>query len=85
MSTLRITPDAVEIRLSTVEKVGSLRADLRVPRAAVTSVEVVDDALAATEGLRVGLHVPFRRKLGTWYSRQRKEFVDVRPPPTTPT
>ncbi|MEV1285768.1 hypothetical protein [Micromonospora sp. NPDC049679] len=78
MSTVTITADAIEVRLDTAEKIGSLRGDLRVPRTAVTSVEIVEDALAATEGLRVGLGVPGHRKLGTWHTLHGKEFVDVR-------
>jgi hypothetical protein len=78
MSTVTITPDAIEVEFSAVEKAAGLTGDLRVPRSAVRSAEVVDDALAAAHGLRVGLGVPGHRKLGTWHSRSGKEFVDVR-------
>ena len=78
MSTVTITPDAIEVRLSPLEKVGALRADLRVPRSAVRSAEVVDDALQAVRGLRTGLGVPRFRKLGTWHTWRSREFVDVR-------
>ena len=69
MSTVTITPDAIEVEFSAVEKAAGLTGDLRVPRSAVRSAEVVDDALAAAHGLRVGLGVPGHRKLGTWHFR----------------
>ncbi|MEU6412693.1 hypothetical protein [Microbispora sp. NPDC046933] len=78
MSTVTITADAVEVRLTTVEKAAALRADLHVPRSMVRSAEIVDDALGAARGVRTGLGVPGRRKLGTWHSRMGREFVDVR-------
>ncbi|SDX99384.1 hypothetical protein SAMN05444365_101318 [Micromonospora pattaloongensis] len=78
MSTVTITADAIEVRLHAAEKAATLRGNLRVPRTAVSSVEVVEDALAATAGLRIGLGVPGHRKLGTWHSLHGKEFVDVR-------
>ncbi|WP_169984032.1 hypothetical protein [Microbispora sp. H10836] len=78
MSTMTITPDAIEVRLSAVEKAAALRTDLRVPRSAVRSAEIVDDALRAARGLRTGLGLPGQRKLGTWHSRAGREFVDVR-------
>ncbi|MEU6424376.1 hypothetical protein ABZ860_00655 [Microbispora sp. NPDC046973] len=78
MSTVTITPDAVEIRLTAAEKAAALRADLRVPRSVVRSAEIVDDALGAARGVRTGLGVPGWRKLGTWHSRSGREFVDVR-------
>ncbi len=78
MSTVTVTPDAVEVRLTAAEKAAALRADLRVPRSAVRSAEIVDDALGAARGVRTGLGVPGWRKLGTWHSRSGREFVDVR-------
>jgi hypothetical protein len=78
MSTVTITPDVIEVRLSALEKAGALRADLRVPRSAVRSVDVMDDGLGAVRGLRTGLGVPRHRMLGTWRRWRSKEFVDVR-------
>ncbi len=66
MATTTLTPDEVVVRLTTAEKIGSLHGDLRLPRAAVSAAEVVDEPLAATRGLRrPGLAVPGRVKAGT--------------------
>ncbi len=79
MSTVRIDPDTVEVRLTAGEKLGALHGDLRVPRSAIRRVEVVPDGLAAARGLRApGLALPGRRKLGRWRSRDGTQFVAVR-------
>lgn len=79
MSSLTITSDALSLSLTPAEKVLGLHGDVVVPLSAVVGVEVVPDGLAATHGLRApGLALPGRRKLGTWRSRHRREFVDVR-------
>jgi hypothetical protein len=79
MTTVRVTADSIELTLTTAEKIGALRGDLRVPRSAVVAVEVVPDGLAATRGLRApGLAVPGVRKVGTWRGAVGKQFVSVR-------
>ncbi|NJC73575.1 hypothetical protein HC031_28180 [Planosporangium thailandense] len=78
MSEIAITEDTLKIHLTTAEKVASVHGDVSVPLSAVTGVEIVEDALAAAHGLRVGLGLPGVRKLGTWHSRSGAEFVDVR-------
>lgn len=77
MATVDVEGDTVTVRLSTAEKVASLRGDVRFPRSAVTGVEVVEDALGATRGMRApGFALPGRRKIGTWRGRG-KEFVSA--------
>ncbi|MGC9668300.1 hypothetical protein ACNTMW_17305 [Planosporangium sp. 12N6] len=78
MTDIVLTEDSLLVRLTTAEKVASVHGDVSVPLSAVRGVEIVDDALGAAHGLRVGLGLPGVRKLGTWLSRSGKEFVDVR-------
>jgi hypothetical protein len=74
-----ITPEALEIRLSPLQKVGAARGDLSFPLASITQVEVLTDGIAAVRGVRApGLGLPGARMLGTWRGRFGKEFVDVR-------
>jgi hypothetical protein len=79
MTTVQVTPDALEVRLGPWEKVLGLLGDLRVPCSAVSDVEVVADGLGAPTGMRApGLAVPGRIKLGTWRRRGSKQYVAVR-------
>jgi hypothetical protein len=78
MTEIVLTEDSLRLHLSAAEKVATVHGDITVPRSAIVGVEVIDDALAAAHGLRVGLGLPGVRKLGTWHSRSGKEFVDVR-------
>ena len=79
MSSITLTPDHLEITFTASEKVAGLVRDQSIPRSAITAVEVVDDGLRATEGMRApGLGIPGRRKLGTWRGTGGKELVDVR-------
>ena len=49
------------------------------PLSAVRDVEVVEDAVAATSGLRApGLALPGVRKIGTWRRVGRRTLVSVR-------
>jgi hypothetical protein len=83
MAQLRIdqhsgTPMLV-LQLTTAEKVAGLHGDITVPLSSVTSVEVVEDAVAATRGLRApGLALPGSKKIGTWRGRDGKAFVVAR-------
>ena len=79
MATLQLTPSTVTVRFSRLEKLAGLVRDLDVPLSAVHGVDVVDDALRATAGLRApGLHLPGRAKIGTWRSRGQRMLVCVR-------
>ena len=79
MAELRVRPPVLAVRLTTAEKVWGLLRDVDVPLSAVRGVEVVDDALSATRGLRApGLGLPGVRKIGTWRGRGRKALVSVR-------
>ncbi|GAA1820441.1 hypothetical protein HC028_12100 [Planosporangium flavigriseum] len=78
MTEIVLTEDFLQLKLTTTEKVVTTHGDISVPRSAITAVEIVDDALGAAHGLRIGLGLPGVRKLGTWVSRSGREFVDVR-------
>ena len=76
MSTLQIENGTVTIHLTTGEKVAGVHGDIEFPLTAVTSVEVVPDALAAVHGLRApGTSLPGVRKVGTWRTSDGAEFV----------
>ncbi len=83
MAQLRIdhqsgTPMLV-LQLTTAEKVAGLHGDITVPLSSVSSVQVVDDAVAATSGLRApGLAIPGSTKIGTWRGKDGKSFVVAR-------
>jgi hypothetical protein len=79
MSTIHLTTDTVEIRLSPAERLSSLHGDLRLPRPAILAAEVVADGLAAVHGVRApGVAIPGRVKMGTWRDRHGACFVSVR-------
>jgi hypothetical protein len=79
MNTVSISAEQLVIELTTAEKIAGLHGDVRVPVSAVTSVEIVPDALSAVRGLRApGLALPGIRKVGTWRSRAGKELVAAR-------
>ena len=76
MSNLLIRNGTVTLQLTPGEKVAGVHGDIEFPLSAVTSVEVVPDALAAAHGLRApGLSLPGVRKVGTWRTRDGAEFV----------
>lgn len=79
MSTVAVTDQAVEIRLSLAEKVAALHGDLRLPRRSIRTATVVADGLAATRGLKApGLSLPGRVRIGTWRGRGGNRFLAVR-------
>jgi hypothetical protein len=79
MATLQVLPPVLSLRLTRGEKIVGLLRDVDVPLAAVRDVAVVDDAVAATSGLRApGLGLPGVRKIGTWRGAGRRTLVCVR-------
>lgn len=79
MSELLVDTVAVTLRLSTLEKVGSVHGDLSLPRSAVAAARVVDDAWHEVHGIRSpGYGMPGHAMLGTFRSGGTKDFVDVR-------
>lgn len=79
MAHIDLDGDEVVVTLTLAQRLGALSPGLRAPRQAVTAVDDVDDPLHSTQGVRwPGLHLPRRRKLGTWRRRGRRELVDAR-------
>ena len=78
MAALDITDDQIHVRFTGTEKVLGLVRDRSFPRDAVESVEVVDDGVGATRGIRApGLGIPRVRLVGTWRHRHGKDLVSV--------
>ncbi|GIH92275.1 alpha/beta hydrolase family protein [Planobispora siamensis] len=76
MATMTMTGGELVLALSQGEKVAGLHGDIRVPRAAVRRVAVVEDAVAGAGGLRApGLALPGRTKIGTWRRPGHRTFV----------
>ena len=76
MSNVVLQGGALSVHLTVGEKVAGLHGDVQVPLSAVTSVDVVPDALGAVRGVRApGLALPGVRKVGTWRTRDGAEFV----------
>ena len=58
---IQVTDDSVEVLLSRWQKILGLQGDIRVPRADVSDVQVVEDPVreAMGIGLKVGLRLPW--------------------------
>lgn len=70
-------PDLV-VRLSSLEKLGALRGDVRVPLSTVRSAEVEPHPWAAVRGIRApGTGIPGVIALGTRRFLQGKDFTAV--------
>lgn len=77
MSDVEVHDEGLRLRLTRLERLLALHADIEVPWSAVTGLEVVPDAYAAIAGVRApGLGLP-HRLLGTWRTADGPEFVDV--------
>lgn len=58
---LIVTPDHVDVELTTFENVAALRRDIRIPRSAVTAARVDPDPLRSIRGrFKYGLRIPGR-------------------------
>jgi len=79
MATLTVHDNHVEVELSLVERIGSLRRQARYPLDSIVSVRRVDVARREITGLRApGTYWPGSVALGTWRKRWSKSFVAVR-------
>ena len=75
MATLRREGDELVVKLTTLEKLGAVHDDVRVPWASVRYVRVSESPLREVRGLRVGLGIPGLVALGTWYARGGRTFA----------
>lgn len=69
--------DELVVRLTGAEKAEAVHGEVRVPRSAVTAVEVVDDAIHHVHGVRVGTGIPGRTAIGTFSTRGARVFAVV--------
>jgi len=77
MAELIIERDDLVVRLSTAEKLEAVHGEVRVPLDSVKSVEVLDNAMSAIHGIRVGTGIPGSVAIGTFTSRTAKIFAVV--------
>jgi hypothetical protein len=78
MATLAVEGADLVVRLSPLEKLGSLRGDLRMPLAAVRSATVEPEPWPLVRGMRLaGAGVPGVIALGTRRYRGGKDFTAV--------
>lgn len=79
MAELRIEDEELVLHLTGFERVAGLHRSIRVPVAAVTDVDVVDDPVRSVAGVRSpGLALPGYVKIGTWRGRGGRRFVVAR-------
>ncbi len=77
MAELVIEGSDLVVRLNAVEKLEAVHGGVRVPCASIKTVEVLDDAMGAIHGIRVGTGIPGSVAVGTFSSRTAKIFAVV--------
>lgn len=78
MAELEIEGDELVLRLTPLEKVASVHGDLRAPRSAVRSIEVLDDAHGPADvGLKVGERLPGHSEVAVVWRPGEKLFAVV--------
>ena len=80
MAELRLEGGELVLHLSGAEKAEAIHGDLRVPRSALRTVEVIDDAHEWTRvrvGLKVGLRIPRVVTVSTVRGHDEKLFIAV--------
>ncbi len=76
MADLRREGDELVLELTAFEKAESVHGDIRVPAAAIRSIEIVNDAMGALHGVRApGTGVPGVIAVGTWRTAREKQFA----------
>ena len=77
MAELVVDGNELVVRLRAVERMEAVHGEVRVPVGSVRTVEVLDDAMRAVHGFRVGTGIPGSAAIGTFISRQAKIFAVV--------
>ncbi len=77
MADLIVDGEDLVVRLRPVEKVEAVHGEVRVPLRTVSTVEVLDNALSAVHGIRVGTGIPGAVAIGTFTSRTAKIFAVI--------
>ncbi len=76
---LAVEGDELVLHLTRAEKLEAVHGDLRVPRSAVTTIEVLDDAHEAADliGVKIGTRIPGVVEVATVHGRDRTVFAAV--------
>jgi hypothetical protein len=79
MAELIVRNHELIVRLTTLEKLATLRGDLRIPFASVQAVEVVENGLKAVRGVRwwAGLFLPRVDAVGMFHYQGKKTFAVI--------
>lgn len=78
MASIEATPEAVHVRLSRWERIGSLHADLHIPIEHIVSSDVGDDPCPILRGWRApGTGIPYVTMLETMRSHGLKDFCAI--------
>jgi hypothetical protein len=77
MAEVLVEGDELVVRLRAVEKLEAVHGEVKVPLGSVRSVEVLDDAIGAVHGFRVGTGIPGSVAVGTFTSRDDHIFAVV--------
>ncbi|MGA2529121.1 MAG: hypothetical protein ABSG36_08165 [Acidimicrobiales bacterium] len=77
MAEVIVEGDELVVRLRAIEKAEAVHGEVRVPLESVKTVEVLDDAIGAVHGFRVGTGIPGSVAVGTFTSREAKIFAVV--------
>lgn len=79
MAELVVEGGELVLRLERAEKLEGMHGDVRAPLAAVTGVEILDDAHAAADlaGIKVGTRLPGVVEVGTIHGLAKTIFVAV--------
>jgi hypothetical protein len=77
MAELIVDGDELVVRLRAVEKAEAVHGEVRVHLSSVKNVEVLDDAIGAVHGFRVGTGIPGSVAVGTFISREARIFAVV--------
>ena len=77
MAEVSVEGDTLVVHLRPVEKLEAVHGEVRVPLVSVKTVEVLDDAIQAVHGIRVGTGIPGSVAIGTFTSRHSHIFAVV--------
>lgn len=80
MARVEVYEDRVVVKLTTAEKIATMRRrDVTLERAAITSAVITDDPWIWIHGVRApGTHVPGKYGAGTWRNLTGRDFVLAR-------
>ncbi len=77
MADLVVNGDVLEVHLSATERLESLHGNISVPLSAVRTVDVLDDAMKAIHGMRVGTGIPGMTAVGNFLAKNSRVFAVI--------